>query len=335
MTISPKEILDSPKAYINVSFFEKIFFPLGRQSDSSAAYKHAQPILSDVLGSFILLFELSWKNSKAYSLYIINLKYFLNWLWQMENFANLLTAFKKTNSFLQNFLDNLPCDISDPQDFCINCILDMIRGTSITVEDIMNKRSLKDAQILIRTQIDRFIKLKKLCDDTDYARKYINETQGNRLKYIKNAVLDTPEAKDNHLYNSLKKVVTEEMLALLEEDVKANGPELSLWELARQADLLHQYYLPYRFYSDPVHAASAELDDCFLKRGDEIVLIPYGSNKQEELPPTLMFAMHITLEATSITAQFKKMDITEQLKELRTIIGHTNPDLDKVPAQTT
>lgn len=253
----------------------------------------------------------------------------------MENFANLLTAFRNTNLFLQNFLDNLPCNISDPQDFCINCILDMIRGTSITVEDLMNKRSLKDAQILIRTQIDRFIKLKKLCDDADYARKYINETQGNRLKYIRNAFLNTPEAKDNPLYNSLKKVVTQEMLALLEEDVKANGPELSLWDLARQTDLLQQYYLPYRFYSDPVHAASAELDDCFLKRGDEIVLIPYGSNKQEELPTILMFAMHITLEATSITAQFKKMDITKQLKELRTIIGHTNPDPDKAPAQTT
>lgn len=253
----------------------------------------------------------------------------------MENFANLLTAFRNTNLFLQNFLDNLPCNPSSAQDFCINCILDMIRGTSINVEDLLRKRSLKDAQILIRTQIDRFIKLKKLCDDPEFAYTYIEETQRNRLKYIKNAFTDAPEAKNNPLYDSLNEVVTHEMLATLEEDVKTNGPEISLWELARQTDLLHQYYLPYRFYSDPVHAASVELDDCFLKRGDEIVLIPYGSNKQEELPTTLMFAMHITLEATSITAQFKNMDITEQLRDLRTIIGHTNPDLDKEPSQNT
>lgn len=252
----------------------------------------------------------------------------------MENFTNLLTAFGNTNSFLQNFLDNLPCNVSCPQDFCINSILDMIRGTSINAEDLLRKGSLKDAQILIRTQIDRFIKLKKLCDDPQFAQKYIEETQRNRLKYVKNAVTNAPEAKDNPIYNSLKEVVTQEMLTILEEEVRANGPEISLWELARQTDLLHQYYLPYRFYSDPVHAASAELDDCFFKKGDEIVLIPYGSNKKEELPSTLMFAMHIALEAMSITAQFKKKDITKQLRELRTIFCKPNPDFGSEPSHT-
>ncbi|MBX9744290.1 MAG: hypothetical protein K2X08_03655 [Chlamydiales bacterium] len=245
----------------------------------------------------------------------------------MNNFINLLSSFTESNLFFQSFLEKLPCDVSDPRDFCINCLLEMIRGTSISIESLLKKKSLKDSQVLLRPQIERFIKLKKLCDDPNFAQIYINETQGNRLKYIRNAVENTPEAKDNPLYDSLKKVVTKEDLASLQEEVKKNGPEISLWELARQTGLLHEYYLPYRFYSDPSHAASAELDDCFSVTNREIILIPYGSNQQEELPPTLMLAMHIILEAASITAQFKKMDIAERLRKLRVIQGHTNqPD---------
>ncbi len=237
----------------------------------------------------------------------------------LENIPNLLAAFAKINHYFPSFIKELPCDVTNPRDFCIRCLLEMIRGTSKNVHSFLAPESLKDAQILLRTQIERFIKLKKACDDPLFAKNYIEETEKSRLKFVRIAVNDEPEAKGNPLYDSLKKVVNREMLETLDAAVKENVQEKSIWLLAKETGLLHEYYLPYRFYSEPTHAAAAELDDCFIMENDNPIFIPYGSRKIEELPPTIMLAMHITLEAASIAAQYKGINITQKLQELRIV----------------
>lgn len=114
------------------------------------------------------------------------------------------------------------------------------------------------------------------------------------------------------------------MLETLDAAVKENVQEKSIWLLAKEAGLLHEYYLPYRFYSEAVHAAATELDDCFIIENNNPVFIPYGSRKGEELPPSIMLAMHITLEAASIAAQHKGIDIAQKLQELR-IVHNDDP----------
>lgn len=244
----------------------------------------------------------------------------------MDNLTNYLDELDSANCFFESFNNDLSIDDFSSQDLCIHCILNMMQGTNVTIKNILRERSLKDAQILLRTQIERFIKLKNLCDDQNFAQRYINESQKTRLIFIKNAIENNPEAKGNPLYDPLKEIVTQEILEELSKDVEENGSEISLWALAKQTNLLHQYYLPYRFYSATVHANSSELDDCFFKNGNKIVLIPYGSNKKEELPITALFALHIILEAMSIVAQLKGLDIKENLLKLRTVPGHENSE---------
>lgn len=233
----------------------------------------------------------------------------------MENYSTLLTEFRNVNAFTQTFLEGLPCDINDLQDLCVNSFLEMIRSSNSTLELIFRFKYLKDAQIIIRTQIERLIKLKKLSADPDFVIKFINQTQGWRLRFAEIAIQDTPEAKGNPLYDALKQAIDSKLVEELKNDKKSNGDELSLWEIARQAGLLQQYYLPYRLYSDPAHAAAVELDDCISEQEGEISLIPYGSKKLEDLPETLMLAINIALNSICIVGHFKGINVEEQLKK--------------------
>src|SRR5690606_20001764 len=99
----------------------------------------------------------------------------------MQNIAppkdppSLLAAFTRINHYFLCFIENFPCDITNSRDFCIRCLLEMIRGTSKNIQSLLPPESLKDVHILLRTQIERFIRLKKLFDDPLFPHIYIEE----------------------------------------------------------------------------------------------------------------------------------------------------------------
>ncbi len=233
-------------------------------------------------------------------------------------FISSIKNSKKINKFAKEFIHELPCDIIDPQDFCMNCFLDMIRGTAETITDLMKRRRVKDSQILLRTQIERFIKLKKICDDSSYAQKFINKTQARRLKYMQIAMDNGEEAHNNRHYQALKNVIKPEEYEQLKEEVDQQDPEPSVWYLAKETGLLVDHYSTgFRFFSEVTHCDSAELDDCFFLEKGEIVLIPYGSRNCEDLIPTILYSNYIMLESLSIVSQIKKIDIANKLMILR------------------
>ena len=222
------------------------------------------------------------------------------------------------NNYALKFTEELPCDINNAQDFCINSLFDMIRGTALTITSLIKVKSAKDSLILLRTQIERFIKLKKLCDDSSYAQEFINQTERQRLKYIEIAMSNGDESRNNPHYQALKNIIDEKDFEKLKASVSEQNPELPTWELAKQTGFLTDYYSTgYRFYSEVVHCSSSQLDDCLCKKDGKILLVPYESQSLDELLPAIMLSSHILLESISITSQVKRIDVKNEISKLR------------------
>lgn len=232
--------------------------------------------------------------------------------------CNIIEKAEKINSFIENFINELPCDMSDPQDFCMNSILDMLRGTGITITKLIKNECVKDSLILLRTQIERFIKLKKICDESEYALIFICETERQRLKYIEIAMSNGDEVRNNPHYEALRKVLKKEDYEKLKESVSKQEKEKNIWELAKETGLLIDYYSTgYRFYSEPAHCSPSQLDDCLTEVNGQIILVPYEKQSLGELLTALMLSCHLLLEGISIVSQIKKIDVKSQIDNLR------------------
>jgi hypothetical protein len=61
----------------------------------------------------------------------------------MQNIAppkdppSLLAAFNRANLYFLYFIENFPCDMINSRDFCIRGLLEMIRGTSKNVQNLL------------------------------------------------------------------------------------------------------------------------------------------------------------------------------------------------------
>lgn len=234
-------------------------------------------------------------------------------------FEQSIKASKRVNSYFKKFLKILPCNINDPRDVSITGILDMLRGTALNIEDLIKKKSLKDAQILIRTQTERFIKLKKLCDDPKFPLEFIRESERARLKYINIASSNLDEGKENPHYAGLKKATEGDLAESLKVVVAELDPEKSIWLLAKEAGLLHGYYSTfYRLFSEVSHCASGELDDCIAVREDnELQFVPYGFNCQDGLVPAILLSARFIVESMSVVSQIMELNIQNDLDDLR------------------
>lgn len=234
----------------------------------------------------------------------------------------LINATKVVNLFFEDFITKLPCYTDSPQSLCANCLLEMIRGTGRTIADLLEKEHSKDAQILLRTQLERFIKLKKICDDPDFAIQFIWQTQRLRLKFIEFAKGNGEEFLNNPHYSGLKDIVTDAEVDSLRKEVASYPRTPEIWLLAKQTGLLEDYYsTAYRIFSEVAHCESSELDDCFYLEDKEIVLSAYGSRRTEDVVPALKLSNHIILESVSIVSQIKEIDISEKYIELRELLG--------------
>lgn len=239
----------------------------------------------------------------------------------MNNFDSVISLSREINAFLEKFLDELPCDFEDPTSVCISCLLEILRGTAHTVTDLLARKIVKDAQILLRTQVERFIKIKKTCDDPDFSRDSINQTQRSRLKYMEFAIGNIgnkEEFKNNNFYQELSKRIDSDKLEELRKEVKQYPENPSIWQLAKETGLLQNLYsTAFRFYSEVVHCASTELDDCLHLEGDKPILVTYDSKNSSDIIPSILLSCHIVLESVSEVSQITKTDISSRYNQLR------------------
>jgi len=149
---------------------------------------------------------------------------------------------EKANEFFQKFFDDFPYDIINPRDFCIKCFLGMLQGTSVTIKNLLADKNLKDAQILLRTQTERFIKLKKFCDDANFPLQFINQSQRQRLKFMEIALGNSEETRNNPYYAELKKVLNTDDVERLRKEVSQMPPAPNVWDLAKETNLQSDYY---------------------------------------------------------------------------------------------
>lgn len=226
------------------------------------------------------------------------------------------------NLFLTNFIERLPCDTDSEQDICVSCLLDMLRGTSLTVVCLAKMGCLKDIELLLRPQFERLIKLKKVCMDSSYAVTLIKQSESDRLKFINIARNRGQETLGHMGYSLLRKAITESEFESLKTEVEQMESVASVLALAQQTGLLSEYIL-YRFYSRTTHCASSEMDDCLKIENGEIELIPYGSGRVGDLIPTILSSMHIVLTGISAVAERYGIDVQKRLDEFRKVLNNS------------
>lgn len=220
------------------------------------------------------------------------------------------TAYK-INEVTQRLKSDFAIHNEDPQEVLSACLfLRILNGIQAVV--ILCKLGLVfDTKVILRSIIEGHFLLKAVCEDLEFAKKYVLTDKSRRLKWMNIA----KNTKDPYLESAREYATKERMEELNKEIANDKITDISIEELARIAGMESTYNTAYRLLSEEVHCLPRSLEHYLgINAEGKITDFPWGPS-DDDIPLILFTSIDTLFNALQLMTKLFSIEMPTELRE--------------------
>lgn len=237
-----------------------------------------------------------------------------------ENYFRLLKKINK-HSHLLKFQLNIHKD--NIQQLTAALLFISLNDSLSSIYLLTSKGLLSDSNVILRSMLEKTIKLKYICKTYENAWEYIYRSETNRLKLM-NVILNNPEVFSEEVKKGISNLMRDQLKKEIEE--KGIPKEKRIEELAKQTNMEIYYHNVYRITSSDVHSDFKSIEKkMFFNEENEVVSINWMSlpdNITQDVEATLFTAISLVchgIETINDLFEINDKTIVEFVKEVDTL----------------